>query len=558
MEEEKTVDIKWLTDKFDYDLINHFEELKYNMLSMLLSEYNEIDNILEYDSIESHIDFDNEIIKTRNNRNSKFSPGATIAALSQNAGYKEFVIPPDIIDWINETIISEEDYQLYLNTLPTDEEYLELGRDLYDICIEKGFPSQAAYMLCGAFWVECRFNPNVFNAAEQSGSEGTVVGARNLSGCGEGLFQLTFWKQKIKYIEKMHLDTQGHEMYPVNLLGKVDKFGEIFDGLVENNESTYNKIVLPSGKGHLYQLTEEVWIDIFNEYISSMNPAAGDDKSPIEYLMYSEQPKGNSDSEDEDHKLLYTGYLFKAAPGESKTIEAVKRVTEKYMNTHQKIRSSKGYYSKVTNGFIQQILCAYLLSLYFYTKSIDELSFKDIITISEENVQITSGNIQISGNGIRSKVSGLFSNSSTNNFIEPDLNDDLFKRNDHEYHIDDACDWLEKNAHNQSKHICAKYVRHAIEVGFSDKNATAGRPNWAWQYINFLPTIGFKFIQKVHKGDDYIPLKGDICVYYKNNNPNVPGHICMYTGNYWCSDFKQANMFVYRNTKEGYIFRFEK
>ena len=96
----------------------------------------------------------------------------------------------------------------------------------------------------------------------------------------------------------------------------------------------------------------------------------------------------------------------------------------------------------------------------------------------------------------------------------------------------------------------------AIEAGGIK---TTGRPNWAWKYINYLPSIGFKYIAKVNRADigtNYKPEPGDIAVYQKGNNPDVPGHICMYTGKEWCSDFNQKNPIVYSSTKEAYIFRF--
>ena len=133
------------------------------------------------------------------------------------------------------------------------------------------------------------------------------------------------------------------------------------------------------------------------------------------------------------------------------------------------------------------------------------------------------------------------------------LDPSLFKRNPNGWNIKEACKWLQKNSHSASTHRCAKYVRMAIEAGGL---STKGRPTWAWMYINFLPTIGFKHIG-TYTQNGYTPEPGDIAVYFKDGNDKVPGHICMWTGVQWCSDFKQNNMIVYRNTKEAYIFRFQ-
>ena len=58
---------------------------------------------------------------------------------------------------------------------------------------------------------------------------------------------------------------------------------------------------------------------------------------------------------------------------------------------------------------------------------------------------------------------------------------------------------------------------------------------------------------------EYIPQKGDIAVYQKNRNPNLPGHICMFDGRQWISDFFQRSMFVYpsSNVSHANIYRYE-
>ena len=142
--------------------------------------------------------------------------------------------------------------------------------------------------------------------------------------------------------------------------------------------------------------------------------------------------------------------------------------------------------------------------------------------------------------------------------IGGDLNSGLFTRNPNGWNIQKACQWIHTNSHSSSQHQCAKYVRMAIEAGGI---STEGRPNWAWQYINYLPKIGFKFLDKVDRSymgtkGKYTPSPGDIAVYTKGGNTSVPGHICMWTGAAWTSDFKQRSMIVYGNTQQAYIFRF--
>ena len=115
-------------------------------------------------------------------------------------------------------------------------------------------------------------------------------------------------------------------------------------------------------------------------------------------------------------------------------------------------------------------------------------------------------------------------------------------------------------------HKCARYVRSAIDVGFNTNPNTNsytgahGRPEWAYNYSTFLPKIGFKKISTITstEASGYVPQKGDIAVYKHGTDTNQPGHICMYTGTKWCSDFKQNNMYVYGRTytPEIDIFRY--
>jgi len=130
------------------------------------------------------------------------------------------------------------------------------------------------------------------------------------------------------------------------------------------------------------------------------------------------------------------------------------------------------------------------------------------------------------------------------------------------FNIEKACNWIQRNSHNSSQKACAKYVRLAIEEGFHDPKSTEGHPTSAWHYMYFLPKIGFRHIgdssnyYKFKNNEPYNPVPGDIAVYMKNGNPNEHGHICMWTGIQWCSDFKQDNMIVYNRTPYARIFRY--
>jgi hypothetical protein len=121
--------------------------------------------------------------------------------------------------------------------------------------------------------------------------------------------------------------------------------------------------------------------------------------------------------------------------------------------------------------------------------------------------------------------------------------------------IKKAVDYISKNALEKSIGRCARYVRTAIEAGGL---STEGRPASACQYVNFLPTIGFTQIEKITgKVKQYNwSLKnanpGDIAVM----NYGKHGHICMWDGKNWVSDFRQNNMWVYKGDGECVIFRY--
>lgn len=117
------------------------------------------------------------------------------------------------------------------------------------------------------------------------------------------------------------------------------------------------------------------------------------------------------------------------------------------------------------------------------------------------------------------------------------------------YDIDAAVTYIESHAESSSISACAKYVRKAIEAGGL---STTGRPGSAKDYDAFLPTIGFT---RVDTGD-YV--KGDIVVF--DSVPGHPhGHIAMWTGTQWVSDFKQNSIIVNSAYNDGTksIFRWQ-
>ncbi|WOC41305.1 RHS repeat-associated core domain-containing protein [Polaribacter sp. HL-MS24] len=120
--------------------------------------------------------------------------------------------------------------------------------------------------------------------------------------------------------------------------------------------------------------------------------------------------------------------------------------------------------------------------------------------------------------------------------------------------IDDAIDTLNNNGLSKSSGYCARYVRKALEGGGLD---TSGRPVYAKNYGNLLLKKGFDKISI----DNYIPLRGDIAVFesFKGLRNHIYGHIQMFNGKQWVSDFFQKGFWAgsdYSKFKPSYsIFR---
>ena len=106
---------------------------------------------------------------------------------------------------------------------------------------------------------------------------------------------------------------------------------------------------------------------------------------------------------------------------------------------------------------------------------------------------------------------------------------------DDEISIDDAVKYLDEHeTGNKSKRKCATEIRKALEAGGFD---TSGHPAAAKDYGDFLENHGFEEVDR----NGYTPQKGDIGVVQPYPGGNTAGHIEMYDGDRWMSDFKQRN-----------------
>ena len=110
------------------------------------------------------------------------------------------------------------------------------------------------------------------------------------------------------------------------------------------------------------------------------------------------------------------------------------------------------------------------------------------------------------------------------------------------FNIDSAVEYLISHSHTHSTKYCAKYVADALNAG----NLQFNRQPSAYLYHTngTLLNLGFKQISKPIN-----PQKGDIYVQNKTNS-HVHGHIAMYSGQQWISDFRQTTDQVYISNVE--------
>ena len=103
------------------------------------------------------------------------------------------------------------------------------------------------------------------------------------------------------------------------------------------------------------------------------------------------------------------------------------------------------------------------------------------------------------------------------------------------YNNDKAVEHLRAHAQPRSTKQCAGYVRRAIEAGGCP---TFLYPVSACDYEVFMPDLGFDKIPE----EEYVPQKGDVVV-FSDVPGHINGHMCMYDGRQWISDFKQRSMY---------------
>jgi hypothetical protein len=102
--------------------------------------------------------------------------------------------------------------------------------------------------------------------------------------------------------------------------------------------------------------------------------------------------------------------------------------------------------------------------------------------------------------------------------------------------VNKAVDALIRNAQQTSIGLCATYVRKALIAGGLNVSPLP----LAKQYLGVLDK---KYHFQAISSTNYTPKKGDVSVIQPFPGGNPAGHICMYSGGQWISDFKQREMY---------------
>lgn len=105
------------------------------------------------------------------------------------------------------------------------------------------------------------------------------------------------------------------------------------------------------------------------------------------------------------------------------------------------------------------------------------------------------------------------------------------------FDTDLAANYLTAHGRMHSKSWCAWYTMRALQAGGCP--AILLPAQW---YSWFMPLVGFDEVSK----DDYTPRKGDVVVFKRPAGAHLWGHIAMYSGTQWISDFKQKRMSPYK------------
>ena len=168
------------------------------------------------------------------------------------------------------------------------------------------------------------------------------------------------------------------------------------------------------------------------------------------------------------------------------------------------------------------------------------LDKKTLQSMQSETVEerLPSNGLQTASPDLRSQQIG-----NPGQLSQPDCNLAQQRNSGGVLNKSELSNWMDAHALTRSSHHCAMYCRLGMEAaGLS----TGDRPKSgdAGDYGPFLLRHGAQTISQ----DSYSPQVGDVVVFDKTaEHPN--GHIEMYDGHNWVSDFMQHSFSPYRNAE---------
>ena len=116
----------------------------------------------------------------------------------------------------------------------------------------------------------------------------------------------------------------------------------------------------------------------------------------------------------------------------------------------------------------------------------------------------------------------------------------------YKYNVEKTVNYITQNYCNRSKTMCAWYVMRGLQAGGTPCGIYP-----AYAYNEILPRLGFQEIEPENL------QKGDICVLSQNSKSSF-GHIAIFNGNQWISDYKQKSIYpnmAYKNESKCQFFR---
>jgi hypothetical protein len=101
--------------------------------------------------------------------------------------------------------------------------------------------------------------------------------------------------------------------------------------------------------------------------------------------------------------------------------------------------------------------------------------------------------------------------------------------------IDRAVSYMQAHLNSQPTYWCAKHLREALEDGGA---SISHPPRSAKDYGPILEQLGLRKVLP----ESYVARRGDVVVVQPMPIGDQNGHVAMFDGNYWISDFRQESI----------------